>query len=281
MKITVAKYAGFCPGVKRAWALVEEAAKKNQRQVFILGELIHNRQAIERLGEWGVETVKTLKEAREKNRGNASVVIRAHGEPPKTFERLRKQKIEFINATCPSVARVQQLANKLEDNGYLLIVCGERGHPEAKATVGYTKNGVIISSVNQAKKLPRIPKVAVICQTTFSKKTFEEICAVLQKKAGEFKFSGTICNFTQTAQQEARELTEKVDLIIVIGGRHSSNTKRLVEVASEKVKTYHIETKTEIRKRWFKGIKTVGILAGASTPDWIIKEVKDKIRKYD
>lgn len=275
MKIIQGKYAGFCPGVKRAWALIEKELKGGRSSIFVLGELIHNRQAIRRLADWGVRTVDKLSEIKEKE---GTIFIRAHGEPPETYQKLERMKgFKVVDATCPSVTRVQTLAQKTEDVGYQVFVCGEKDHPEAKATVGYTKKGKILPSVEAAQKVRLIQKIGVLSQTTFSAVVFEEICAVLKKKCVDFHSLGTICNFVQLAQKEARKIAEGVDLVIVVGGRQSSNTKRLVEAARELKPTYHIETVQEIEKGWLRGAKIVGLLAGASTPAWIIEEVKERI----
>lgn len=276
MKIIKGKYAGFCPGVKRAWDLVEKTVQDSPSAIFILGELIHNKQAIEELESWGVETIDNLRQLQGRK---GTVIIRAHGEPPKTFQKLAKmKKIKVIDATCPNVSRVQKLAHQLEEEGYQVFVCGEKDHPEAKATVSYTKKGVIICSPDEAERLPKSEKIGVLSQTTFSPLVFEKICQIFKKKAKEFKSLGTICNFTQLAQKEARKIAKRADSVIVVGGRQSSNTKRLSEVAGEIVLTHHIETATEVKKEWLKGIKKVGLLAGASTPDWIINDVTKKLK---
>lgn len=275
---------GFCPGVKRAWGLVEKTVKGKpnsvyvlQNPVYILGELIHNKQAIKKLGEWGAKTINSLGEIK----GKGVVIIRAHGEPPQTFQKLKNLKLKIVDTTCPSVARVQKLANQLEKEGYQVLVCGEKDHPEAIATIGYTKRGLIVGSVEEARKIPSGKRIGIISQTTFSPIIFQKICQLLKKKAAGFKSLGTICNFTQMAQKEAQEMAKKVDLMIVVGGKHSSNTKRLAEVCRGIVKTHHIETAQELKKNWFKGVKKLGLTAGASTPDWIIKEVKFKLKNIN
>lgn len=274
MEIIVGKYAGFCPGVKRAWRLVEKAAQKKNGPIVVLGELIHNRQAIERIESWGVKTINSTEELD----GEGTVLIRAHGEPPSTYQKLTKTKFKVIDATCPSVAHVQKLAQKTEKEGYQVFVCGEEDHPEALATIGYTQKGKILSSPGAAARTDRTGKIGVLSQTTFSPQVFAEICEVLQKKCRVFKSLGTICNFVQLAQKEARKIAKEVDLVIVVGGRQSSNTKRLAEVAGEKVRTYHIETAVEIKPGWLaNGVEKVGLLAGASTPEWIIREVKERL----
>ncbi len=276
MQIIVGKYAGFCPGVKRAWGLVSrEARSGSARPIFILGELIHNRQAISRLESWGV---RILEKTEETDGQFGTLIIRAHGEPPETYQKLAKTRLKVIDATCPSVARVQKLAAQLEKEGFQVFVCGEEDHPEALATVGYTRQGKILSSVEAAQRVKPVPKIGVVSQTTFSPVVFKEICQILKIKCQGFKSLGTICNFVQLAQKEAAKIARKVDLVIVVGGKQSSNTKRLAEVAGETAKTYHIETAIEIRKEWLAGVEKVGLLAGASTPAWIISGVTEKLK---
>ena len=274
MKVIKGKLAGFCPGVKRAWEVVEKTA--GEGPVFVLGDLIHNRQAIERLKALGVVTIYDL----EKISPDCQVIIRAHGEPEKTYEELERLGAKIIDATCFRVRKIQQQAAELERNGYQVIVCGEKEHPEIKATLGHTKKGKVIESALEAEKLKIQGKVALISQTTFSSEEFKKIREVLRKKKGiTLKVLGTICDFTQAAQKEARELGKKVDCLIVVGGRHSSNTKRLKEVGEKIRSTYHIETADELKPGWFKDKKIVGLLAGASTPSWIISQVERKLKE--
>ncbi len=277
MEIILAKNMGFCPGVKRAWNLVEKTVKSKPNSVYILGELIHNKQAIEKLEKWGIKTINSLTEIKSKG----IVIIRAHGEPPQTFQKLKNLKLKLVNTTCPSVARVQKLANQLEKEGYQVVVCGEKDHPEAIATIGYTQRGIIVGSVKEAKKIPSRKRIGIVSQTTFSSIIFQKICQLLKKRSSDFKSLGTICNITQMAQKEAQKIAKQVDIMIVVGGKHSSNTKRLAEVCQEIAPTYHIETAQELKKLWFKKAKNVGLTAGASTPDWIIKEVKIKLKKLN
>jgi len=276
MEVILAKYAGFCPGVKKAWKLVEKAIREETKPVYILGELIHNQQALDYLTEKGVKTIDNPEDVKERK---GTLFIRAHGEPPSTYKKLRRLKVKTVDATCLNVIHVQELALQLDREGYLVIVCGEKDHPEALATVGYTKDGQIISSVKEALEIGKGKKIGVISQTTFSADLFKQITDVLQKNASEFRSLGTICNFTQMAQKEAREIASKVDIVIVVGGKHSSNTKRLAEVASQFKPTHHIETALELQEDWFRGVKKVALLAGASTPGWIIQETARVLEK--
>lgn len=274
MEIIKAKLAGFCPGVKRAWNLVKKTARSKSKPVYILGELIHNQQAIEKLTQWGIKTVNSLNEI--KNKG--TIIIRAHGEPPQTYQELKRLNLKFVDTTCPNVIQIQKLAKQLGKEGFFVIVCGKKDHPEPRATIGYTKKGLIIDSIEEAKKILPSKKIALISQTTFSPILFEQISQILKKKTKDFKSIGTFCQITQMAQKEAQKVGKKVNLMIVVGGKHSSNTKRLVEVCQKIVPTYHIETAQELKKIWFKGVKKVGLTAGASTPDWVIKEVQSELK---
>lgn len=277
MKIIQGKFAGFCPGVKRAWNLVDKKSQNKKRDIYILGELIHNKDAQKKLNEWGIKTIENPKEI--KNGGN--VIIRTHGEPPKTYRELKKLGLGIIDATCISVRHVQKLAKQLEKDGYQVILCGEKEHPETIATIGYTQKGVIIDSLKEAKQIPYQKKIGVISKTTFSPIIFKQICQILKKKTSDFKSSDTTCAITRMAQKETKEIAKKVNLMIIVGGKHSSNTKMLKKACQKISPAHHIETAEELKKHWFKGVKKVGLTAGASTPDWVINEVKERISKIN
>lgn len=275
MRVLRAKLAGFCPGVKRAWQRVEEAGKTGP--VFVLGDLIHNRQAIKKLEEMGAVTICDLRKLSSGNK----VVIRAHSEPKETYEKLKELGIKIVDATCFRVRKVQQKAAELEENGYQVIVCGEKEHPEVRATIGHTQRGIAVNTKKEAERLDLKGKVALLSQTTFSLEEFEKIEEVLRKKKSvAVKVLGTICDFTQVAQREARELGKKVNCLVVVGGRHSSNTRRLREIGEKICPAYHVETSDELKNEWFKDKKTVGLLAGASTPDWIIRDVEKRLEEF-
>lgn len=277
IKVISAKYVGFCPGVKRAWGLVEKTVRSKSKPIYILGDLIHNQQAINKLNNWGIKNIDNLKMIKDKR---GVVIIRAHGESPQTYQKLKRLNLKFVDTTCPNVIKIQELAKQLSDDGFFIVISGEKEHPEPKATLAYAKRGLIISTIKEAKKILPRKKIALISQTTFPPIIFEQISKILKKKSANFKSLGTICNITQMAQKEAQKVAKRVDLMIVVGGKHSSNTKRLVEVCQKIVPTYHIETAQELKTNWFKGASKVGLTAGASTPDWIIKEVKDKIKNF-
>ena len=271
MKVICAKYIGFCPGVGRAWNLVKKTTLDKKKPIYLLGELIHNEQAIEKLKSWGIKMIEKPSEIKDKR---GVVIIRAHGEPPQTYQKLKKLRLKLVDTTCPNVIKIQKLASQLNKEGVFVVICGKKDHPEPKATLGYAKKGIIIESLEDAQKISPRKKIGLLSQTTFSPSLFEEISKILEKKAKIFKAFGTFCQVTHLAQKEAQKVAKKVNLMIVVGGKHSSNTKRLVEVCKKIIPTYHIETAQELEKGRFKKIKKVGLTAGASTPDWIIKEVK-------
>jgi len=270
MKARVARKSGFCFGVKRAIQLAEDAAK--QRRICSIGPLIHNEQAVGRLKEKGVEIIDDIKDARD------AVIIRTHGVPNSVIGELRKKGIEIIDATCPLVKKIQDLAIKLEDEGYRIIVAGEKRHPEIKGILGNLKRGIVVESTDEARKIED-GKIAIVSQTTQSRENFNGIVNKIKElNHGKIiRVYDTICNATLERQQAAEELAKESDLMIVVGGRQSGNTKRLYEICKGITDAHHIEQAGEIRKEWFKNVANVGICAGASTPDEAVKEVIKKV----
>lgn len=274
MEIIRAKFAGFCPGVKIAWRKVEKATK--QGPIFILGHLIHNSQAITKLEKRGVAVIQNL----DKLKRGDKVVIRAHGEPKRTYEKFKERGVEIIDGTCFQVKKSQKKASELEREGYQVIICGEKRHPEVRAIIGHTKRGMVVQSWQEAKSLVLKGKIALISQTTFLTEEFKKIKEIFRGEKGiSLQVLETICDFTKEAQKEARRIGKTVDCLVVVGGAGSSNTKRLREVGEKICPTYHIETKDELEKDWFIGVKRVGLLAGASTPDWVINGVERRLQE--
>lgn len=264
-------YAGFCGGVKRAWNRALKAAEAAGDTVFISGKLIHNTPAMRELAARGV---RELTEA-DITQGVAgkTILMRAHGEGPQTFERARALGLNIIDATCPIVTAVQKIAVQLEEEGFQVIVFGHRNHPEARATVAYTKHGMILESAEEAKLLPHFRKLASIAQTTMLQRDYLELVEVLKTKADHYEDRGRICGWTLHAQDEAAALARQVQAMVVVGGRDSSNTIQLVRVCQEICPTFHVETADELRPEWFAGLSTVGVAAGASTRETDIQAV--------
>ena len=275
--IRARRYAGFCSGVKRAWKLAMHEAASASGPVYLSGKLIHNSPAMEELERKGI-WVLDLSRAEGVEPG-APFILRAHGEGPALYARAQMLGLRLIDGTCGIVRSVQRRARDLEQRGFQVVLFGHRDHPEAKATIAHTERGIIVESAEEAATLPPCSKIASIAQTTSSAREYAEVCRVLKDKCWEFQDQGHICDFTRKAQDEAAELARQVDMMVVVGGRDSSNTRRLVEVSSEICPTHQVETAEELQPSWFAGVRRVGVTAGASTRDEDIDAVVAKLRE--
>lgn len=251
--------------------LATREAEAKGSPVYVSGKLIHNTPAMNELEGKGIQTLDVTGEVDVEP--GTPFILRAHGEGPATYARAEQLGLHLIDGTCGIVRKVQKLARTLEDQGFQVVLFGHRNHPEAKATVAHTERGIIIESAEEAEALDRFPKIAAIAQTTSSSAAYQDVRKVLEHKCDLFEDHGHICDFTQRAQEEAAILAGEVDSMVVVGGRDSSNTRRLVEVCSERCPTYHVETAEDLRAEWFTGIDRVGVTAGASTRDKDIDEV--------
>jgi 4-hydroxy-3-methylbut-2-enyl diphosphate reductase len=230
---------------------------------------------VAKLAENGVGTVDSLDEVKE-----GTIIIRSHGVGPKVYDRVEAMGLNMVDATCPHVRKAQSSARMLADEGYQVVIIGEKRHPEVKSIIEWAGDGAVaIETEEEADALPKYGKLGVVAQTTFSAPKFKLIVERLLDKSSDMKILRTICTATDQRQSAAMKLATEVDLMIVIGGKNSANTTRLAQLCSDKCKTYHIETADELRDDWFDKIKKIGITAGASTPDWIIKEVYKKCQK--
>lgn len=278
MKVFVVKKAGFCFGVKRAIKLAFDVAKKKNEEVYTWGPLIHNPQVVEDLKKKGVYVVEDLRKIKK-----GILIIRSHGIHPKILERIKEKKIEVVDATCPFVKKAQKKAKLLSNQGYQVVVVGEADHPEVQGIMGYANDSALVINHNRMKKkLPHFEKLGVIAQTTLSIDAFKQVIGKLIEKADELKVCNTICHATARAQRATLKLASKVDMMIVVGGHNSANTTRLAKLCKKiGTPTHHIETARELRRDWFKGKTKVGVTAGTSTPDWLIREVVEGIKKYN
>lgn len=275
MEVLLAEYLGFCYGVKRAIKIARENASTEGLPSATLGPIIHNPQMVARLKEDGVGTINSLDEMQK-----GTVIIRSHGVGPETYEAAKAKNLTLVDATCPHVRRAQLAAKTLVDEGFSVVIVGEKNHPEVKSIFEWTDStATIVEMVEEAEIVENCGKLGIVSQTTFSGENFKKIVSILLDKAPEIKIERTICQATSERQKAAAELAEKVDLMLVIGGKNSANTTRLYQLCKEKCTTYHIETADELQPQWFDKIKKIGITAGASTPDWIIKEVYVKCQK--
>ena len=269
MKVILAEYLGFCYGVKRAIKIARENADGKS---CTLGPIIHNPQMVARLKDEGVDVVENLSDMEE-----GTVIIRSHGVGPKIYEEAKLKGLRIVDATCPHVKKAQLSAKKLVEEGYQVIIIGEKNHPEVKSIFEWSKNkAVILETEEEAKHLSSCQKLGIVSQTTVSGERFKRIVEQLIDKSNEIKILRTICTATDQRQAAAMELAQRVDLMLVIGGKNSANTTRLAQLCKDKCKTYHIETAEELLPEWLDQVEKIGITAGASTPDWIIWEVQKR-----
>ena len=274
MSVRVAKSAGFCFGVSRAVELVEQAAAAG-KQVVTLGPIIHNPQMVARLAEEGIGKIETLDEIAE-----GTVIVRSHGVGPHVYEQIEAKGLNLVDATCPHVRKAQNAARQLSDDGCQVVIVGDKNHPEVRSILEWAGEGAVaVDTEEEAAGLPRYGRLGIVSQTTFSGARFKKIVSVLLDKSSDVRIIRTICTATDLRQSAAVKLAGEVELMIVVGGKNSANTTKLAQLCSEKCKTYHIETAAEVCDEWFATIKKIGITAGASTPDWIIKEVYEKCQK--
>ena len=274
LEVILADYLGFCYGVKRAIKIARENAAPDG-SACTLGPIIHNPQMVERLKDEGVGTIDCLDDLKR-----GKVIIRSHGVGPETYERAEAMGLECVDATCPHVKKAQLSAKELAEEGRFVVIVGEKEHPEVHSIVQWAGGNVaVIETVAEAASVPNASRLGIISQTTFSGERFREIVSALLDKSRDIRVMRTICTATDQRQRAARELASKVDVMLVIGGKNSANTTRLAQLCAKICRTYHIETAEELQPAWFDNIEKIGITAGASTPDWIIKEVYIKCQR--
>ena len=276
-KITITKSAGFCFGVLRALRLARQTAKAH-KNIYMLGDIVHNPRVVSDIKKTGIKKINKLKP-----QGNGVLLIRAHGAPKSVYEKAEKLGYEIIDATCPMVKEIHSIAKDYERKNYMIIIIGDKKHDEVIGIKGNLKNKpIILSSSREIKELRsgHIKKAVVVAQSTQNEEKVKEIVSLLKKKISKLIFCNTICQPTRLKQKEIQQLPSTQDIMIIIGAKSSANTKRLYEL-SKKINpnTYWVNSRTEIRKSWFKDKLKVGIGAGASTPDYIIKEIESYIKK--
>ncbi|WP_353684045.1 4-hydroxy-3-methylbut-2-enyl diphosphate reductase [Thermodesulfovibrio sp. 3907-1M] len=274
-EIVLVEGAGFCFGVKRAIDIAFDVARKHKDGVFTLGPIIHNPRVVEKLKDLGVYPIDDIHEKNIK-----TLIIRAHGIPKENSEEIKKLGIEVIDATCPFVKKAQSLAAKLASEGYQVLIIGDREHPEVKGIFSYAGEKAAVIGSDETPALNK--KIGIIQQTTQPISKVKEIVNKIVNSQNEFeeiRIFNTLCNFTSRRLEATEKVAREVDVMIVVGGKNSANTTQLANLCRKiGVKTYHIEDAQEIDKDWVKSAKKIGITAGASTPQWIIDEVIDKIK---
>jgi (E)-4-hydroxy-3-methyl-but-2-enyl pyrophosphate reductase len=270
MKILIAKTAGFCMGVRRAVEMVLDAPGKHKNPICTFGPLIHNPQVLSLLKEKEIYTLDHIPAC-----GTGTVLIRAHGVPPHIKQNLKKAGYDIIDATCPRVIKVQTIIRKHAKKDYVSIIIGDKNHPEVVGLLGYSGGkGFVVDNMEDLESLPSFEKAIIVAQTTQNTFFFEEVKKWVGDRFPHYKIFDTICDSTAKRQAEVRDLAGSVDAVIVVGGHNSGNTKRLAEISKMTGKpTYHIETESEIDIEALSDVKHVGITAGASTPNWMIKKI--------
>ena len=270
--IKLAKNSGFCFGVKRAIKLAEETAQKHGKAIT-LGPIIHNPQMVENLQKKGVSVADDTIVI-----GDEPVIIRSHGIPRETLDILKTKKNQIVDATCPYVAKAHEFAKIANQEKYEIFILGNYQHPEVIALKSYINGNVYFYESLDELPNKKFNKVAVICQTTQNIDNLKKLTSSLLPVCTELRIFNTICNATNVRQNSSLDLAKKSDLMIVIGGKNSSNTKMLAKLCSEFSETKHIETAEELSKEWFVNVDNIGLTAGASTPDWIIIDIYNKIK---
>lgn len=282
MDVIIGKLAGFCPGVENTIKKAKEILENND-EVYCLGEIVHNRQVIEELEKQGMITVENLEEIPE----NSKVIFRAHGEPEYKYEIAKKRNLEVYDLTCGKVTAIHKKVQKEKDDSFIIIL-GKKKHPEILGTKGFAgENSYIIETEDNILdaymeyEKTEIGRVYVVAQTTISSSYFDFLAEEIEKNfiEADVVIDKTICNATEIRQKETKEMSKKFETMIIIGGKNSSNTKELAKISEESCnKVNLIETVKEIKNIDFSGIKEVGIMAGASTPKEIIKEVEEYLK---
>lgn len=279
MKVFVAEKCGFCPGVRAAINLAQKTLlDENESKVSSLGHIIHNEDVVNQLSEAGLSTVDSIE-----NIESGTVLIRSHGATLAEFEEIRQKGLKIVDATCVLVKRVQKIARQLNEEGYKVVMIGDRDHPEVKAVVGSTDDVEVVATPEDLDKISLKKKLGVICQTTQNPGHFADMIAAIARKGfSEMKIINTLCRETMERQTAAVKLCRQVDIMFVLGGLHSANTKKLAELCKKhNPQTYHLQNWAELDKNTLFGKTTAGVTAGASTPDEVIQEFVKNLESFD
>ena len=279
-KVILAKSAGFCFGVHRAVDTVYERTDK--KNVYTYGPIIHNEEVVKDLESKGVKAISDISDIDTGVDGNATVIIRSHGVSKSVYDSIRSKNYEIVDATCPFVLKIHRIVEEESAKGKQIIIIGNEKHPEVEGIMGWSHSPVmVVDSVEKAEELQvdGQKEVIIVSQTTFNYNKFKELVEIIEKKSYDVSVLNTICNATKERQTEARSIAETVDAMIVIGDKHSSNTQKLFEICRKACNnTYYIQTLGDLDLNQLGSVETVGITAGASTPNNIIEEVQNNVR---
>ena len=274
MKITVAKDAGYCFGVRDAVNMAYDASEK-YGEVFMLGDIVHNENVVKDLESSGAKVVDSLDEIPK----DKPVLLRAHGTVNLTWDEAKEKKMTILDATCPLVHEIHREVKMLEAEGRKIVIIGDHGHDEVEAIADQVENPVIISSKEEAMKIKRTRKIGVVSQSTQMIENVQEIINTLMTRIDDIRFINTICYPTKRNHEQIKELSKTSDIMIIIGSFTSANSKRLTELSKQRNEnTYQVTCAEDIKESWFENIEKVGISAGASTPDYLIEGVERKIK---
>ena len=279
MEVRIADNAGFCFGVKRAMKIAwDELENKSENNIYSLGPLIHNKQAVNRYKEKGLVEMDNL----ESIPSESKLIIRSHGVAEKVYTESKAKNMEIVDTTCPFVKKIHDIVKDFSKRGYKIIIVGNANHPEIIGINGWCNNeAIVINKLEEIDDITFDPTqiYCVVSQTTANLESFDKIVQKLKTKINNLTVKNTICFATKERQISAIDLAREVDCMVVIGGKHSSNTQKLVNICKDLVPTFSIETKEELEKEKFAGFKVAGVTAGASTPDWIIEEVINYLKE--
>ena len=276
MKILIAKDAGYCFGVRDAVNLAYETAE-DHGDVYMLGHIVHNENVVKDLDEAGAKVVGKLKDVPK----GKPIMFRAHGTSTKVWEKAQKQNMNIIDATCPLVKEIHDEVIKLEKEGRKIIIIGDHGHDEVVGIASQIKDPIIVATPDEAQKLRKMKKAGIVSQSTQTIENVQEIINILMTKVFDLRFINTICFPTKRNQQQLKDLSEKCDVMVVIGSFTSANSNRLTQLALERNdRSYQVTCADDLNSDWFNESDVVGITAGASTPDNIIKNVTEKIKSF-
>jgi len=275
MKIKVAKDAGYCFGVREAVKLAEKTAT-DYGEVYMLGHIVHNERVVSSLEDSGVRVIESLDDVPK----DKPVLFRAHGTSPEIWEKTQKSGVEIIDATCPLVTEIHKEAKILEEEGYKIIIIGDHGHDEVIAIANQVKESIVVSTPEEAANLPKIKKAGIVTQSTQMIENVQNIIKILITKVFDLRFKNTICYPTRRNHEQIMSLAVECDIMLIIGSFTSANSKRLTQLSKQRnQRSYQVTSIDDIDPEWFESDDTVGITAGASTPDNVIEEVINKVKK--
>ncbi len=280
MKVLVAQKCGFCHGVRNAISVAEKilAHQKGESPVYSFGPIIHNKDEVERLAKVGLKTVDGVQQIQ-----SGTVLIRSHGAAPEQIDRLEEKGLNIVDATCILVKRVQHIAKELANDGYEVVIIGDEDHPEVQAVMGCATDVVVIGDENDLHKLPQNARLGIVCQTTQNPEHFGRVLGAIGRYGfSELKVMNTLCKEAIRRQESAVQLCMQVDIMFVLGGLESANTRRLAELCKKhNSQTFHLQNWNELDKDILYGKNVAGVTAGASTPDWIIAEFVKNLEAFD